>query len=60
MKIADKWMELENILNEATQTQKDTQGMYSAEGPQEEQQIAFDLDKLMSSWNVVHQQPQPQ
>ena len=29
MNFAGKWMELENILNEATQTQKDMHGMYS-------------------------------
>ena len=29
MKFADKWMELENILSEVTQTQKDMHGMYS-------------------------------
>jgi hypothetical protein len=30
MKFAGKWMELENIiLNEVTQSQKNTQGMYS-------------------------------
>jgi hypothetical protein len=29
MKFAGKWMELENILSEATQSQKNTHGMYS-------------------------------
>jgi hypothetical protein len=29
MKFLDKWMELENILSEVTQSQKDTYGMYS-------------------------------
>ena len=29
MKFTDKWMELENILNEVTQSQKNTHGMYS-------------------------------
>jgi hypothetical protein len=28
MKFAGKWMELKNILNEVTQTQKDMHGMY--------------------------------
>jgi hypothetical protein len=29
MKISGKWMELENILREVTQTQKNTHDMYS-------------------------------
>jgi hypothetical protein len=29
MNFVGKWMEQENILSEVTQTQKDTQGMYS-------------------------------
>jgi hypothetical protein len=29
MKVAGKWMELENILSKVTQTQKNTHGMYS-------------------------------
>ena len=29
MKFTDKWMELENILSEVTQSQKNTHGMYS-------------------------------
>ena len=29
MNFAGKWMELENILSEVTQTQKDMHGMYS-------------------------------
>jgi hypothetical protein len=29
MKNADKWMELENIRSEVTQTQKDMHGLYS-------------------------------
>jgi hypothetical protein len=29
MKFLDKWMELENILSEVTQSQKNTHGMYS-------------------------------
>jgi hypothetical protein len=29
MKFLGKWIELENILNEVTQTQKNTHGMYS-------------------------------
>ena len=29
MKFTDKWMELENILSEVTQTQKNIHGMYS-------------------------------
>lgn len=29
MKFLGKWMELENILNEVTQIQKSTHGMYS-------------------------------
>ena len=29
MKVAGKWMELENILSEVTQTQNDMHGMYS-------------------------------
>ena len=29
LSFARKWMELENILSEATQTQKDMHGMYS-------------------------------
>ena len=29
IKFAGKWVELENILNEITQTQKDKHGMYS-------------------------------
>ena len=29
MKLSGKWMDLENILSEATQSQKNTHGMYS-------------------------------
>ena len=32
LKIAGKWMELENILSEVTQTQKDNYRMYSLTG----------------------------
>jgi hypothetical protein len=47
LSFADKWMELENILSEVTQTQKDRHGIYSVIS-------VFCQKKLQRTQDTVH------